>query len=225
MIPQSSAFAASIRKGSPASWKAAHPPMLEFTDGIAKDICTAWQKWSQGLSTTTFTVAGLGIGAWTGSGSGAKLEQGAPFDVIHTWKYKDYEYYKKLSDAITKEYKAAFKQYCDTFQFKSQTFTGTCGSSGPVAATALSATLDSIKADAKLPDALKPKILSDLPSTWDNEGGFIKIIIGALQDATKEHFMMWEMSSQWSGDTFTFPLADPITGAASGPSIGTGKIT
>lgn len=235
MIPQGPAFMASIKKGIPPAWKTDHPAMLEFIQSLSGDICMAWTQWSLGLSVSTFTVSGLGIGAWAGSGSGAKLVQGPPFNVVITWKYKDFEHFKKFGDAITKEYKAAFAKYCDTFKFSTAAFTGTCGSSGPlpppappvpgpVSALTPPSPLAVVKSDAKLPDALKSKIIADLPSAWDNNSSFIKIIVGALQDATTEHFKLWETSSMFTGDTFTFPLADPITGAAAGPSLGIGKI-
>lgn len=226
--PQGPVLYAGVIAKLPKDFDISHAPLLDFIQNLCKDIATAWALWHVGLLGGSNNVNGAGIGAWVGVGSGGKLTQTVPFNIIHTWPKADPDgYWNTFKSAVTADYKEKFSKYVDSFSFSSVPYIGVCTatpvSPGPFSAINTPGPLAAYKASAEQPKDFLNGIRDKLPSEWSKNPDPLNKWLKALEEATIQQFVLWETASQFIGDT-VIGTGAAGAGTGSGTSNGTGKV-
>ena len=111
------------------------PEAIEYLDALFGKVTDAWKTWQNSITFGTLTVAGGGVGAWSGVGNGGMM-QGSPY-VMSPFSFKgnspqQIKYTKGLADALAMKFNA----FPAAFKFSGVQYTGSCGATpinpGPV---------------------------------------------------------------------------------------------
>jgi len=99
------------------------PEAIEYLDALFAKVTSGWKTWQDSITWGTLTVAGGGVGAWSGVGNGGVM-QGSPY-VMPPFKFKQntpqqIKYTKGLADALASK----FTDFPSTFKFANVQYTG-----------------------------------------------------------------------------------------------------
>jgi hypothetical protein len=228
MTPSSATLQSYLLNALPSRYRHDFGTMLQFVSSEMGDVARTWPQWQAGLLGGMNEVNGSGLGTWSGTGMGGKLEQTTPFDMVHSWPYDDpHGYWDVLKSAITQELMSQFGRYASSYTFATVPYTGSSGAGptnpGPFSAVNTPGSLTAYKASAQTPNNIGQGIRGRLPSQWKADDvllGFLNAYGAAIEQA----FPQWEGSATLSGDTVE-GTASAGSGSGSGTSDGTGKVS
>lgn len=204
-----------------------HVKFVQFLNELSSSLASQWSSWQSGITGGKNSVNGLGIGAWSGVGSGGTLTEGSPLTIsVHTYPAPAFQQYV---DALRDVIKEKFNTWVTSFAFSSVPYLGT-STATPISPGTFNATGANPPApigtlgSGTNPANIKSEVESRLSSPFDLSKSALHILDQAIEDTITEQFTIWLNSSMFSGDSVT-GVASPGSGSGSGTSSGNGVIT
>lgn len=218
----------------------------KLTGAFATELETKWAKWILSMKWGKNDVSGIGIGVWSGSGGGGKLEA-SPFGVSASSLFATTGFLKKTTatEKLLSTFETIvndkFDKWVKNFKILSVNYLGTCsalppappalpiGAPGPFSATSVTVPLVALgqsqnpsgissEWDSKLKAGPDPKFNLDNPLVMT------KLLTSAIGSTIELQFTsVFLTTSMASGDTVSGTGA-PGTGAGSAKSDGKGMI-
>jgi hypothetical protein len=218
----------------------------KLTGAFATEIEMKWTKWILSMMWGENQVSGIGIGVWSGSGTGGKLSA-SPFGVSASSIFAATGFLKKtpatdkLLSTFEKIVNEKFDAWVKDFKMLTVNYVGVCsalppappvlpiGAPGPFSATSITVPLIALgqsKAPSGISDAWDSKLKAgpDPKFNLDNPLVMTKLLTKAIGSTIELQFTsVFLTTSMASGDTVSGTGA-PGTGAGSAKSSKTGKI-
>jgi hypothetical protein len=221
--------------------KAIMPALSDFMDHFCKDLSTCWSAWAAGgidpvtkadITKVKFggvTVSGMGIGAWSGTGSGGSFDSTITISLSSFYNTTDE---RKLLNSMQTRLTAAFNEWIKSFVFTAAPYTGssnaTTNNPGATTGVTNSPVLLSSSGTIVKFGTLSADIVKDLGYPMKTEktaGSIIDKLTDAIQSGVSSQFKSWRTNSSISLNTMPSMTATAGTGTASGSSSNDGAIT
>ena len=195
--------------------------LQQWIDHISDEISIAWNNWQMGVKFGGVTVSGVGIGAWTGTGTGGKFDSKLSLNISPLYG-TDGE--KLVFDSLSHRFAAAFNEWVSSYEFSGVAYSGTS-----TATPTAPGTFSAISAPTSLNSGLRDKFstLSDdicIDIGFDLSKSKIKEFLDTVQDGLSTEFNQWRSESVVGGDSVS-GTAIIATGAGSGTSSDDGVIS
>jgi len=174
----------------------------EYLDMLFDKISSAWDVWQKGITFGSLTVAGGGVGAWSGVGNGGTMTA-QPF-VLEPFSFKSNSAQQlKFTNSLASALKAKFAPFPLSFKFAGVTYTGISGASptspGPVNALCASIPLVAAgqgEAPSGIADAWQAALTPpefQLSNPNAKSGDLIKAISSAIEQSFQTVWLVTTM--------------------------------
>ena len=174
----------------------------EYLDMLFDKISSAWDVWQKGITFGSLTVAGGGVGAWSGLGNGGTMTA-QPF-VLEPFSFKGNSAQQlKFTNSLASALKVKFAPFPLSFKFSGVTYTGISGASptspGPVNALCASTPLVAAgqgEAPSGIADAWQAALTPpefQLSNPNAKAGDLIKAIASAIEQSFQTVWLVTTM--------------------------------
>lgn len=200
----------------------------EYTEKLFGEVERAWKDWQKNFKFGGLTVAGAGVGGWTGVGAGGRV-QAKPYKGEVFVFYKQTDAQKKFQQSLYDTLEEVLKEVAQSINFVGVNYVGTSSATavnpGQFQASAAPVPLKTVAPMANLSGVGDRWIQKLTPPDFnlDHPQCAAKAMANAVASAIETAFSIWTTSTTISGGTASGPAAPG--GVGTGAAQFDGKLT